>query len=450
MDKIKIIFYISLTILLFYLFYLIIKIVKNENIEDNINYYNQENMKRKRSISPTSISKNEKRIDINNIPDFKITESFVNSLNRQLNMNTKKKQNMLDLYKSSGIGYPNFGTNAYVLCYMNSALQLIRTLIGSMTEEQDIKYGIRTSNNLLNKKLNTIINIINYSNPRSKNLVDKILKYIVPNHAQRIQSFYNINELEKLNDDDILINVGKLETLINIQQSDSFQFLEYFLSKIQQLNPLFEKAIQFEKISSIKDSDESTIVYSNTKYISNMLIIEANYLSNLVKNNLKLNLSELIQDNIYSLVDINNYKINNELTNAIQKKYDTNFSDYILVVLHIFQPDYKTGRHIKLDIGIDITSDKIQFTTLDNKEYNYGLISMICHSGSTPDSGHYVNFSKRSRKIGADINNDQFESMWYYYNDINVQQIGNNIKNLNNKITNGGFTPYILCFKKIE
>jgi len=434
---ISILFYIILSILLVYLGYLIYTAIKIDNLKTDINIntisINKEEMKRKRK-------EDEINTQLSQLGNFKITEDFIKELDNMLLLSfvkTKKRKsnNMLDLYKTSNIGYPNFGKNAYVLCYMNSALQFIRTLLGSTTDEQDKEYDI--------KKLDkTIKNILNYTKPRTKELVNHILKYLVLNHKTRIESFYNIDNLIKEKD----IDYNSPEKTLEIRQSDSYEFLSYLLQKIEINSPKFINSIKFEETTYIVDTDNSSLIYNSTNSNSSILLIEPQYLIDNTKNK-SLKLSSLIQNNITYFSTINNYRINGELKDVMQLKYYHNFSEYIIVILNIFQPNYTTGRHTKLNINLDIDSTDVSFLSgtneIDLQENNYYLISMICHQGDTPNSGHYVNFSKRLEEEGGSIYNGK----WWYYNDDIVEQIGT-VSKLNKKIKKEKYIPYALLFKK--
>lgn len=284
----------------------------------------------------------------------------------------KKMVNMLNLYESRNYGYPNL-KGAYVLCYINSSLQLLRTLFSS------IKFKLQPEIN----------NFIQFIKPQGRiTEIEKILKLLVPNEKDRNNLFYN--------------QIKENNNVLRLKQSDSYDFLEKMLNFCIQKDKSLLNFISF----SIKD------INNNEKIVLDNSILTIGNLKKLYKEEItenKISFNRIINDAMF------------------QPYFSTdlfldNFSDYLIIHLDMMDENYS-----KVLIKI-IIEDKVQFKTIFNKIYRFNLLSVICHIGNSFSRGHYVNYSKRP------INKEGTEYGWFLYDDIKVNKIDDLNKNI---ISNG-------------
>jgi uncharacterized UBP type Zn finger protein len=278
-------------------------------------------------------------------------------------INKNKKVNMLNLAESRYIGYPN-SKKAYVFCYINSALQLLRTLFSNI-------------NYPLNDTVAKFIQL--YSNDKNRYLeIGKILKLIVPSENERISLFYN-----KMSNNNIIF-----------RQSDSYEFLEKIL------NYTIDKNKDLLNFISITSSDRESTDTKNQYIIFTIGNLLNTFGENIKKNNISLN--EIIND-------------------AVSKPYFSSsdylskFSDYLIVHLDMMDDNYKK---VLIDIKLN---DIVSFETVFGKKYEYKPVSIICHKGEKLESGHYVNYSLRP------INKENTKFEWYLYDDNRVVKLKEDI-----------------------
>jgi hypothetical protein len=306
--------------------------------------------------------------------------------------------NMFDIYSSRNIGYQNFGENAYVTCYMNSSLQLLRTLF----------YG-------LSYKLSSEVkNIFNFINKRNATKVYEILLYIISNDQVRQQFFRNGLPA----------------------QSDASEFLLLFIDKIFSENSSLIELLKCTKMQYYVDNNLQPLIDTkktlNTTHINIQIYDE----------NITYNLTNLIQNGItyYSNVEVYDNNVGKNV-NKIELTYYTNFSNYVLFIFDIFtyvtivDKDNKPIGIISKKLNLNLTlEDEITINT-----YKFTPISIVCHIGNTITSGHYINYSKR-----PNTQNGLFDE-WWLYNDANVNNIGD-IEKLNMSMKERTAIPYIvLC-----
>jgi len=296
----------------------------------------------------------------------------------------KKKVNMLNLYESRKYGYPNL-REAYVFCYINSALQLIRSLFSG------INYKIPKE----------IVDFIQYNKAQGRVLeIEKILKLIVPIEEDRKNLFYYTN---------------KINNELQFTQSDSYEFLEKMLNYCISKNKELLSFISFTS-KSIED---------NTNVFKDNIILTIGNLKILYKESLfenKINFNTILNDAIlqpYFSTDL----------------FLDDFSDYLIVHLDLMDEKYK-----KMLININI-DDKVQFKTIfdNNKVYRYNVLSVVCHIGKNFNSGHYVNYSRRP------LNKERTDYGWFLYDDIKVSEISD----LNESIKTNQYQPYIILLKMV-
>ncbi len=323
-------------------------------------------------------------LDINNIKDIK-------------NDIIIWKKNALD--PKNKIGYPNLRKD-YVVCYLNSALQLIKTFFINLFQ--------MNSNLTINDIPETILYFLNFIHEKKRHeAVNAILKLIVPNDNTRMNSFY-INK--------------------RLRQSDSSEFLLYFLEDyLFEINKDFKNVFRFDFVSSLQNINTLEIFSTNTK--EDMIL---NILINEFKDQKINDLSIILQ----SIISASTQKVEfqNAFTFVNKIEYYSNFSSFLLISLKLFYFENNTPK--KIDFYTYIP-ELITFTTNDSIVYNYTPISIICHQGGqSANSGHYINYSK-------DIQNNK----WYLYNDINVYEILDN--SLNKSIEKNKYNPYVILLKRI-
>ena len=68
-----------------------------------------------------------------------------------------------------------------------------------------------------------------------------------------------------------------------------------------------------------------------------------------------------------------------------------------------------TGKDIKNNQPINITSTKFDLDFSNNKKYKYEINGTICHSGNTSD-GHYVAYLKMKNESFLLLNDEAMES----------------------------------------
>ena len=309
------------------------------------------------------------------------------------------------------IGYPNL-RKAYVVCYLNSALQLIRTFFINL-----FQFNPTLTVNDIPIEINYFLNYINEE--KRHKAVQSMLKLIVPDENTRLDLFYINNQLH---------------------QSDSSEFLTFFLQYLFQTNLQYKNVFTFDLVSSLQSTIDPEIISYKTIEETTLIV---NNINEFKKQNIA-NLSTILQTIIGTpSQDILQYRFKDdqeniiiEDPNTIKTDYYSNFSPFLLVQLNIFSYNIKTNRINKLNFYTDIP-ELITFTTNDSINYNYTPISIICHQGgSSANSGHYVNYSKNS------LNNK-----WYLYNDINVFEIFDN--SLNKSIRKHNYNPFVILLKRI-
>ena len=397
MRQIKIILIILIIIVLFILGFLLKNSI-NKSIYNTNNISTIDNPLSDKSIYNTNnISTiNNLLLDKNNI--YNISPNKINW-----------KKDMLD--PKNKIGYPNL-KKAYVVCYLNSALQLIRTFF--------IYLFLTQKTFTIQSIPKEIINFLNYIHEKNRDIaVHSILKLIVPNKNTRSNLFYINN---------------------NLHQSDSSEFLIYFLEYLFQYNNNLKNVFSFDLISTLQSN--------LNKEISSEKIVQENFFIindiNTFKNKNITNLSTILQAIInVPTEEIVSYKFLHNNNNLIIEDPDTiksvhysNFSSFLLIILNIFTFDLEENSTKKIDFYTYIPK-KITFKTIDSVEYNYTPISIICHQGGqSANSGHYVNYSKN-------IEN----SKWYLYNDIKVYEILEN--SLNESIKKNKCNPFVVLLRQI-
>lgn len=334
----------------------------------------------------------------------------VNNIKSILDDNIEWKDNMLD--PTNIIGYPNL-RKAYVVCYLNSALQMIKTFFIyylEMTEKDNIMIP------------QEIIYFLNYINETKRDkAVHSMLKLLIPDKNTRLNSFY-INK--------------------RLHQSDSSEFLLYFLQYLFSFDKEYKLNFQYNLISTLQSTINPDIISTRTEAESSFVINNINQYKNQNITNLSTILQDLIgqpnQDILnYTFTDNDNNIILNDPT-TVKTTYYSNFSNFLLIILNIFEVDMNINPPAikKINFYTEIP-DLVTFTTPNSIVYNYSPISIICHSGGAlPTSGHYVNYSKNSL-------NDK----WYLYNDINVYEVTDKLPN--KSIIKNNYNPFVVLLKRV-
>jgi uncharacterized UBP type Zn finger protein len=309
------------------------------------------------------------------------------------------------------IGYPNL-RKAYVVCYLNSALQLIRTFFMNLFQ---IYPNLTTTN--IPIEINYFLNYINEE--KRHKAVESMLKLIVPDKDTRLDLFY-INK--------------------QLHQSDSSEFLIFFLQYLFETNIEFKNSFTFDLVSSLQSTIDPELISYKTIEETTLIINNINQFKNQNITNLSTILQTIIgtpsQDILPYRFKDDQENILLEDPNTIKTDYYSNFSQFLLVQLNIFEYNEKIKRGEKINFYAYIP-ELITFTTNDSIIYNYTPISIICHQGGrSAKSGHYVNYSKNS------LNNK-----WYLYNDINVYEILDN--SLNKSIRKNNYNPFVVLLKRI-
>jgi uncharacterized UBP type Zn finger protein len=343
---------------------------------------------------------------------FSLTNPFldVNNIEQIINNNVISwKEDMFN--PQNTIGYPNL-RKAYVVCYLNSALQLIRTFFINL-----FQIDPTLTVNDIPIEINYFLNYINEK--KRHEAVKSMLKLIVPDKTTRLDLFYINNRLH---------------------QSDSSEFLIFFLQYLFQRNLQYKNVFTFDLVSSLQSTINPELTSYKTIEETTLIINNINEFKNQNITNLSTILESIIgtpsQDILEYRFKDDNENVILEDPNTIKTVYYTNFSPFLLVVLNIFTYNEKLKRVEKVNFYADIP-ELITFTTNDSIVYNYTPISIICHQGEqSANSGHYVNYSKNSL-------NDK----WYLYNDINVYEILDN--SLNKSIDKNKYNPFVVLLKQI-
>ena len=214
------------------------------------------------------------------------------------------KEDMFD--PQNIIGYPNL-RKAYVVCYLNSALQLIKTFFINL---------FQIDPSLTVNDIPTEINyFLNYINEQKRHkAVQSMLKLIVPNENTRLDLFY-INK--------------------RLHQSDSSEFLTFFLQYLFQSNLQYKNVFTFDLVSSLQSTIDPELISYKTVEETTLIINNINEF----KNQNITNLSTIIEFIIGTPTqDILEYKFKDdnenlilEDPNTIKTVYYSNFSPFLLV-----------------------------------------------------------------------------------------------------------------------
>jgi len=346
-------------------------------------------------------------------------EDKIKDKNEYKSNKTKNKidtYDMFNLFQTRNIGYPN-SYQAYVMCYVNSALQLLRTSFSSFYD-------------LLSPEILTLFN--SYINTRRPaNYLNDILKLILPNNAVRKDAFYTENN--------------------TLRQSDSFEFLYYLLDYIFYQDQLrqIKYYFKFDILEQLAGDNGRKIGLIEE-------IILKMQPSVLNTDKLQINIQDLFNVYINGIEEkIGDFRDDDNKygTNIMKKLTYVNFSEYLLINIVLFRYNKEKKNTEKLQYYTII--DKLSFQsynmeylssqTYDKYYYEYIPISIICHSGNSVFSGHYINYSKRPKTVNGDLVNAD----WWLYNDDQVSLIGDSLDLLNNAIFINKSQPYIILYKQI-
>ncbi len=213
-------------------------------------------------------------------------------------------------------------------------------------------------------------------------------------------------------------------------QNDSFEYLTHFMNLIKNKKEIISYDSKTEYFVNIDNQLYDIYINGNKKYKKEEMF----YFPIIVKNDIDLIDNEYIQKLIsgkkyflnehYKIEEGEIYKINDEET-----KIDDGAEVYENILVDN-NPNYFIIyiQNYKVKNGSVIKRKGIKYENLEKEifinNYKYEPMSIIYHTGSNFNSGHYVN-----RKV---IDNE-----WYLFND----------KNVNQKELTDDFTPYLIVYK---
>lgn len=289
---------------------------------------------------------------------------------------------MFDLVNTKDIGYPNC---MGCFCYLNSSLQLFRTIMYQFVSELDpIIVDYVTIINKCDSTLNTLFlyYITQYNTEVLKKIkyaytmwkkhkkdgpVNSIINY-VKNHPQfsaDIQYYFNGDRFS---------------------QSDASEFLMHLLYACDRYKPI----------------------------LSNFMISQV---------------SEGIDHLIYPVPILSRDTTLQSLIDSVFT-WDLQPSSTVLLSLQIFN---NRGRVDPLKCVLE--------EQINIHDIIYTPISVVCHIGGSIHGGHYVNYSRRLESHIQPIT----EGNWYLYNDAVVKEV----EDINQDVVNAGYIPFIVALKRV-
>lgn len=196
-------------------------------------------------------------------------------------------------------------------------------------------------------------------------------------------------------------------------QNDAGEFLEYLISSIsKEINSIEEKQnkdnyvakersnffyklfwFELENIRSPVDIHSEPTNPGKKEMFSTLIL----YFED-IKSGEIVNIQDLINKRFIKTFFGDTRQINLNCTKFNQP------SEYIIVMLARYKYNDFNGRVEKINYPVKILKN------INIGKYFYNIISITEHIGSSPDSGHYVNYSQRVYS-------------WYYFNDKSAQKI---------------------------
>jgi len=352
-----------------------------------------------------------------------------------------KDVNMLDLYSSRNVGYPNC---MGCFCYLNSALQLLRTVVYPFKKQ-------------LNPVVAHFLQIVNKCDP----ILNRLFLYYVAQEnvgiKNKLEQLYIAHstgekhpqvteELAALKDDpNFSTGEGQYFGTSNFILSDAHEFLSHVLNACVLSDK--DNFLDFFKIRTINYLEYTDPTTNKNVKRSSGITDELIYSTSIdeYRNMSIISLRKLVQDIFNPKEEQISLKIN-EIPTEVTKLTYLNPSEYILLSFKLFTNDAKV---IPLKIALYdylFISTVVPDGMLINR-YKYKPISIVCYVGKESTGGHYINYSKRLTERKQQITN----GTWYKYDDSDAVQLGGNIQTVEDdikKIPNA--VPYIIALKRVR